>query len=87
MSASSNLDPILDHNRKRFDRLLRWKRLIAVLAIPGLTAVAVFSPPTHRTRIVMGSFGALILVFVSLEVARFLIFKRDLREREEDQRQ
>lgn len=35
----------------------------------------------------MGSFGALILVFVSLEVARFLIFKRDLREREEDQRQ
>ena len=86
MRTNANpLEPQLQHNREQYDRLLRRKRQLLVIAVLSVFPITLLVPDDAW---IPAWIGLVILVgcaFAFLEIRRVLIFRRDLRERREDE--
>ena len=80
-SIAPELDPVLPHNRERYDALLWWKQLVAVIGVVVVPVVTLITPNAWRVRVGMGGLALIFLSMIALEVGRFMLFRRDLRER------
>lgn len=75
-------EPRLKHNRAEFDRLRRWKRVTLLVSIV-LTLGTIAVVPSSMALGTAFTFVAVTgVVFFYLEARRYLIFRRDVRERE-----
>jgi len=81
--VDNHLKPILDHNRREFERLGRRRWQFAAVAMVGIVIVTVVLPKELWEKVWWPAWIFVCAVFVLLEIRRGLVFKRDLRERKE----
>lgn len=77
------LDPVLEHNRKTFDRLLYWKRLVAVIGVILAPGIMVVAGPDHIVEALIAFFVLGMVAIFGLEAARVRVFYKDVKERRE----
>jgi hypothetical protein len=82
-SLRGNVRASAEDNRDESDRLLRWKRVSLVVSlVVGLGLIGVL-PNGLKLGAAFGSLAIALGLFFYLEIRRALIFRRDLRERED----
>lgn len=77
------LDPVLEHNRKTFNRLLYWKRLVALIGVILAPGVMLLAGPSYIVEALIGFFLLGMLAIFGLEAARVRVFYKDVKERRE----
>lgn len=79
--VDDQLTPVLDHNRREFERLGRRRWQFAAVALVGIVVLTVALPKELWEKVWWPAWILICAVFVLLEIRRGLVFRRDLRER------